>query len=499
MDEKINSLYGKIYRYNQSLLNATCNLDSAYSCPEVIDFYITSHAMSFIRNLEFRLIQSHGFIFNARCIIEGIAVKRFCQASSVDVKLLKKQKSLLEYRYYTQLKSIIEYILIPEKLKTDYLEAVNFYKDKLKADYSSSKINEIIKSPIPFLCNPHLSYRKIVAEQLGEDFAKVYGILSQTIHPSLNDAYSNIDELKIPFYVIQLIESEYDSLRKGQHNLDFHCKVALSGPIPKELRSLSYDESDILIHVADMIEKLFEKNYISDTLKTLYLLVNEMMLDTLMGLREQTKSKQKLFLDLVSVFYEIQMKEYPDKQMKLLCQHAEIQRARNLGAEYNIDKAYKTYLSIYPNGIDKQIFDEKFITMTGYLIDQDGNVKSLTKAVKDYLCRFDNQEDRLKISQINMLDYLESQLLSHANGYLFFANTGAWSEVNNLLIWTDIIIADTLQSILSIYKNACVEDNKKKYKPLINAIRNGIKEIQVISNKKIELLNLPAQNLNSVM
>lgn len=500
MSNDINELYGKIYRHNQSLLNLSGSNYSTCSCADAIDLYITSHALSFLRDIKFELFQSHGFIFNARCIIEGIAVKRYCQSTNkaLSIELLKKQTAILEYRYYSQLKGIIDYIVMPEKLKSDYDEAVSYYHSQLK-NYSDTRINEIIKSQIPFLLDPKTNYRKIVGEQLGEDFAKLYGVLSQMIHPSLNDVYSRVNELQLPIYVLELIENEYGNLRRGQYNLEYHCNVSLSSPVPQKLGSLVYDECEIIINISNVIQSYFDKNYISDTLQTLYLLLKEMMLDTLMGLREQTKSKQKLFLDLISVFHEVQMKDYPEEQMKLLSRHAEIQRARNIGNDFNTDDAFDIYKSIYQNAIDKSVFDSAFLSMTGYLIDEKGHAKSLTKVAKDYLSRFDHAENEIKISQVSMLDYLESQMLSHANGYMFFANSGAWSEVNNILVWSDYFLADILQTVLSIYKSCTLEEDKKKFKPFINMIRNGIKKIKEISVQKSVLLSIPTQNLNSVM
>lgn len=500
MNTDVNELYGKIYRHNQSLLNLSGSNYLTCSCVDAIDLYITSHALSFLRDIQFELFQSHGFIFNARCIIEGIAVKRYCQSTdkTLSIELLKKQTAILEYRYYSQLKGIIDYIVIPENLKSDYVDAVSYYRSQLN-DYSEIRINEIIKSQIPFLLDPKTNYRKIVGEQLGEDFAKLYGVLSQMVHPSLNDVYSRVNELQLPIYVLELIENEYGNLRRGQYNLEYHCKVSLSSPVPQKLDALINDECGILVNISNAIQLHFEKNYISDTLITLFFLLKEMMLDTLMGLREQTKSKQKLFLDLISVFHEVQMKDYPEEQMKLLCRHAEVQRARNIEKDYNTDEAFEIYTSIYQNSIDKSTFEYAFLSMTGYLIDEKGHSKSLSKAVKDYLSRFDHAESDINISQVCMLDYLESQMLSHANGYMFFANTGAWSEVNNIFVLSDYFLVDILQTVLSIYKDCTLDEDKKKFKLLINMIRNGIKRIKEISVQKFTLLNIPTQNLNSVM
>lgn len=161
--------------------------------------------------------------------------------------------------------------MIPEDLKKAYSDSVAFYKNELSNKCSESTIEEIIDSQIPFICCLRTNFRKLIGEQLGENYAVVYGLLSQMIHPSVNDTYNNDELLKLPADVLPLIEKEYSGLRSQKQGLRFHCMISLSAQIPDQLIDLENKESLSLIKIADTIEKHFKKNYISDTLQTLYL------------------------------------------------------------------------------------------------------------------------------------------------------------------------------------------------------------------------------------
>ena len=71
----INLLFSKVFPYNMKLLKL-CN-DENYepTSDDIFDFYITSQAISFLKNFFFPYIESPGIFLNARCIIEGLALK----------------------------------------------------------------------------------------------------------------------------------------------------------------------------------------------------------------------------------------------------------------------------------------------------------------------------------------------------------------------------------------------------------------------------------------
>lgn len=90
-----------------------------------------------------------------------------------------------------------------------------------------------------------------------------------------------------------------------------------------------------------------------------------------------------------------------------------------------------------------------------------------------------------------LLDYVESQMLSHANGYMWYANRGAWGDVNNVIICMDMCLIFILKSIMTIFKAHKAIEETNCYKPIINLIRNSLGRIKTICDEKIKILGIP--------
>ena len=90
-----------------------------------------------------------------------------------------------------------------------------------------------------------------------------------------------------------------------------------------------------------------------------------------------------------------------------------------------------------------------------------------------------------------LLDYVESQMLSHANGYMWYANRGAWGDVNNIIIGMDMCLMFILESILAMFNAHKTIEETDYYKPIINLVRNCVKRIKTICDEKIKILGVP--------
>lgn len=90
-----------------------------------------------------------------------------------------------------------------------------------------------------------------------------------------------------------------------------------------------------------------------------------------------------------------------------------------------------------------------------------------------------------------LLDYIESQMISHANGYMWYANSGSWGDVNNVIIGADICVIFLLESILMVFKIHRAIDESNQYKQIINIVRNSIKRIRALSEEKAKILKIP--------
>ena len=144
--------------------------------------------------------------------------------------------------------------------------------------------------------------------------------------------------------------------------------------------------------------------------------------------------------------------------------------------EFDTSKAYELYLKIYPNGCSKENFDKSIVRTTGYTIDEKGCTLSLTKMVNTFLSNSFSQFGECFIEPVK-LDYVESQMLSHANGYMWFANTGAWADVFNLFKATDLIVIEILSKVQNVFElHREIEESKKQTEEYYNN--------QLIANQK---------------
>ena len=498
-----NRLYGSFYKLNMKLLKKSEKKAAKLSCADIFDFYITSNALSFLKDIYFDLYRSLGFVMNARCILEGLALKYYCSDKDDPLlsELLKKQRAILEYKCYNSFDGIKELIVAPEKIEADYQDAVQFYRDTLSANrhLSDASIRRIIDSQIPFICDPYTNYRKLIGEQLGEDYAKLYGLLSQMVHPSLNDTFLNNDLLKSTGFVFELLISEYSEIQNSQHDLEYYCNISMSTPVPLRLQQLAKNEYDKLNSIADAFNSLGENRFISHSLRTIAIIRTEMMIDTVLGLREQTKSKWKILLDLYAVFFEVVIvKKCDSGLMELLRLHNQTQFERNIKLDYDTNEAYSLYISIYPSGVEKDSFDKTFNNVTGYLINVRGQCPSLSKLVRDFSSHFDKNPENSVQYEINYMNYLESQLLSHANGYLWFANSGAWNDVYGLINSSNFGLLLLLNGILEGLKPTVNDQSRKALKPIVNLLRNAIKDISQSAAEEAQLLLIPTVGINNL-
>ena len=496
---EISELFGKIYDYNYKLMKRSedLSLEDHYVFIDIVDFHITSNALSLLKNLYHGYQDSIGSLQNVRCIIEGLALKRMYAAGAISteqVELLQKQVFLIEYNEYKKF-DLVDKILIPEKLERDYNEACTFYYEKLGGKFSDKEIDNIIHSLIPFLCNPKLNHYNLISEYLGEELTIIYGVSSQCIHPTINLSYKCNEYIACEMIIYNLLKEEYSSLPCTENTLHKHTALSMHSDIAQRQYKLIVEQANLICGIANVFREFYRENYVSDTLYTITLLQQEMMIDCLMGFREQVKTKWKIMLELLMGFeYNFLQKQLEEKYSKLFNEHAHILYLRNMHKEFDVTKAYDIYLEIFPNGCKKEVFDKAFVRTTGYTIDEQGHTLSLTKMVDQFLEQSFSQFGEYFIEPVQ-LDYVESQMLSHANGYMWFANAGAWADVFNLFKATDLIIVEILSKVQNVFELHRKVEESKKYKTIIKVLRNSIKKIKPIVEERLGLLLVPGVNI----
>ncbi len=495
--EQLNLFWGRLFTYNHTLMKRSEDeaLYGKESFSDIIDFYLTSQAQSFIKDFFLKHIGSQGMLLTARCFLEGLAIKRMHangKISDLQVELLRHQVHLIEYNYYKEFEDIADKILIPEKLIADRNTAVAFFQEKLSDKFTKKQIDVIIRTNKPFLCDPYTNFRKLVSENLGEDYAHIYGLYSQAIHPSVNNFYTNEGVRQTIPNMLLLMMEEYQILPQVDLTFWNYYSAVYDSDIASEYESLVQQECKALNGMAEVFKKYFDKNYTTDTMMSIQLLMSEMCSDKLLGLCEQVKSKWKIVIDMLSSYYKCYISNFPHEELfKLLEEHERVQTKRNIGQEFSIECAYSYYKKLYPNGVSQEKFEKGFLTLCGYTINEEGVVQNLTGVVKDFIKKFQTPEAMISWDRSLLLDYMESQMLSHANGYMWFANSGAWGDVNNIIIGTDTCLIFILESVLTVFKMHKAIEETNHYKTIINVLRNGIKRIRDICNLKVKILAIP--------
>jgi hypothetical protein len=168
-------------------------------------------------------------------------------------------------------------------------------------------------------------------------------------------------------------------------------------------------------------------------------------------------------------------------KMVLLDEHCQMQIKRNFGVKHSLDRVYEKYCDMYESSCDREQFENEFSKALGYTIDGQGRVKSLTSLAKLFVQKFENVPN---MKECMILDYVESQMLSHANGYMWFANSGSFADINNIFRSTDmsmLFILDTIKTMFDVHK---VIEDTQRYKPLINYVRNSKKKFETITRHK---------------
>jgi hypothetical protein len=492
---RYNELFGSLYEYNYRLMEESEDQENEgkYPFESIFDFYITSNAQSLCKSLLLGCLGSPGMLLNARCILEGLAIKRKFENGEIPesrVALLQKQVFLIEYKYYSRFDDIAEIILIPEKLEADYGQACEEYRKLLSREFADKDIKKILRSQIPFLCDPGINFRKLIGESLGEDYAVMYGVLSQGVHPSTNTFYREQNTIVYLLKVLDMVYDEYENLPATSVTLFSHLARCHSSDATRRIVELTKEECRMLADIAEVFEKEIGHNFVSDTLRTAERLLWDMTVDGSLALVEQVKSKWKVMLELLAGFdhaYFQRMLSLGEDSFRLMEAHRNIQLARNYGNEVDLTDAYDLYKTLYPRGCDRATFDKGFTSLLGYTVDGEGKTKNLTEMVRILLETIpkEGMHDR-----VMYLDYVESQMLSHANGYMWFANTGAWQDKNPVLIASECLIWSTVQHIYDIYMIAQKLGNKQP-KPILNVLRNRLKASDPVVKEKIKLLQLP--------
>ena len=494
-------------------------------------FYVSSFGLSYIKNLYLQNATSPGNLMNIRCLIEGIAMSSYIEKLSDDeVELFRMQPFVLEYQIYKKYKELHGSLLDFTKTTESYKKAKQHYKDIEK--FNSEKTNRRMGQKIPFI-KKRLNYEDVVRDVFGEQFVWFYKMLGMFMHPhdfrtqtkiKVEESISNIQDL---FHELILIPLEnmfndfgYPDIAglDGEYNLLFYDGT---------FQQLALNKTNEL---KEMLNKatgaLLRNGYscLGSWLYHIHLFNLDFVLDNSFGYIEQGIIKWKQIVEYFAVLDLFSEDDYYLQDNQLLYYHSQIALARGRG-EGDIDPkwyddAYAEYVIKYPSGVSKEGFMKAFDSSLGFLIDEQGVVPpSLTKLVRSFIDKYtaeagnatfkvlelanskvfdmpmnptkaktmmDNGELREKEISLGVflkMCYEESQIMSHATGYMHFANTGAWASGQILGLYIHKFAERAVDKFLTHFQ-ALRDSGKLKEKTLINVLRNYKKR----SKEHIELI-----------
>lgn len=497
---KINYLFGKLYKYNLSLLEKSNDLKNGYNGEEVFDFFITSHGESFLKSVYIGHIESKGLMLNCRSIIGGLALKEMLKKGKITPKqleLLKYQDGLLEKKNYKKFSSIAPEAMFPKQMEENYDFCREKFVEALKDEYSLKEIEKIIYSNIPFLCDPKITFSHLVSQHLSKEVSELYKILSVIVHPNPNFEFNVEFTAQAIVIVIKLLENEYDHLDGSGYTIEKHFLLTASSHESDKFFTTIRKIASSLESIKNDFNKNFNNNYVSDTMHAISMTIQEMAVDRIFGFQEQVKCKIKPLIEIIASFYENYLVESDvENRYKLFLQHTQLKVSKALGNEYALDEAYSVYKAIYSNGVSKNVFDEQFVLPTGYSIKENGETSSINSMVRNVAALIKPLEGKLSFSETLMIDYVESQMLSHANGYMWFSNSGAFSDTNNVIPEVCFLLMRIFELLKIFFNDGFKETKKYTFRKTSNIFRDSIKELYNAIKTINELQKKPMAYLN---
>lgn len=80
-------------------------------------------------------------------------------------------------------------------------------------------------------------------------------------------------------------------------------------------------------------------------------------------------------------------------------------------------------------------------------------------------------------------------VLNFSKTRIDFANSGAWSNINNIFLLFNQIISFTCRCISSLFENLYKKDKKYKYKKTSNLLKRSVNHIMNNTNNLYELVS----------
>ena len=504
LDKKV---YEFIYSYASHLNNLILkksNEDTDLSFEEHYVFQISSYLLTIINEQLYCSTTSLTTFFIYRCLIENIAIIKMFEAGDIDdtcFDLLMDYNYVIEYNMYKKYEQLDGRLFYFAQIKENYERVIVKYKDTI--EYRNNKeLREILRSRLPWLKNDY-SFDELIKMYCDELYV-YYKYLSITIHP--------VD----PYTIMPILENEKfenlfiyiaDSFVKFSSkyikdetelsesiNKDYH--LIFTGDYktnPNHLyMSYLFSQGNLLKEISDCIKDKFNESSNSDYLLIYKDILESIGIDKTFGYTEVIKCKMKSFLELVvGNNYHLEA-THSIKGDKFFGLHSLYSYYRSINDTKNCESIIDS-LSKDCSNLSKEEIENRMNKTLGFLKEN----KSVTQFINEYIEQLETigfdyiPSDKDCSNQVSFKEYVkliydEANALSHANGYMIAANTGAFNDYFYPIILIDICIINILIKLFAVIdveaKTNNINLNKLKYD-----IEKKVKQYQKIMNLKYQL------------
>ena len=478
-----------------------------------------------------------------RCLWESAAMyHHFYNGgfSEDGIELFKFQPYILERAIYKKYPSFDDMLFSLKDIEDRYNFAKTAYKGKLHID--ARTLSKLMRSPIPFLIKDDMPFVKIVEQNLGKIAGQVYKQLSILTHPhdyrsKLDDFFIDlkIEENHIITTTIELVEGlaidrvlDLPKGEKVQLGLVEEAVSYLETPFShgNQMRTILHSLGDDLRSV---IMVAYDRKFpsLARMLDQIRHFSIDYLLDTVFGYTEQCIIKWKAIVEYFALFNYYIDNPYYLEFNNLTFFHTTVTNLDVLEMDSYIvqedkDHGYAEYLKVFPSGVNQEAFEKAFYSKTlGFLVNEQGEVPSLNELAKSFLEKasagidngkrevalpkdrnapieqslFDSNIDNFYMSEFSLKDWLtmlyeESQIMSHATGYLYFANSGAWTDGQTLGEYLHKFERYTLKRLCELLATSEMKQ-KLGGKTLLNMVRNYHKNSAERMETFMRLLRVP--------
>ena len=414
-------------------------------------FQATSYVISIIYDDIILKSKSYCKIFIYRSLIECVSVINMYMAGDIneEVKeLINKYCYLAEFGIYKKYKDDLDgKQFIFDQIEDNFKETKNIYRDNYD-DINNSEFKDKIRSQLPFIKDDY-SFDSLVQKYCSE-FYQYYRIFSVMIHPNdilkssklINDLDFSTLELRLFKPILDAITKYYGDCELPKSKTFNETKRDVSSdPLNLEYSKYVLEQEQACCDIANMVYDVYGNNQVSLFFRELGYCISSMAIDRIFDYPEVVKCKFKMSIEMAATFYYASLLSHTKEEQylgELISKHTRIKIYEILGEDTKElwDDAYKCYLKS-GSSITFDEFKKHFSLPLGF-IPEKTNITNFVYKLIDAVCG----EDKTFAAHMRMV-YDESQLLSHANGYMITANTGAFMEFSSVIVFMDSVI-DTL-------------------------------------------------------